>query len=167
MKNLVLNNYSWKYEAEDDFKKYVFDRFGSEKEIWEHFQNSYWPQNREETLNRFFSLKSGDNIITAHTFVDFQQLEIMVEILTDKRMSKGLNIHIWNPSLEENIQEFFDKHESSITPNTQEYNDSCQLREEFKQQMNEKVKQCFEIHNVYKFYLRDAKKLTISDFNFR
>lgn len=168
MKNLILENDN-EFDGIPDRLKYILeDQFLENREFWFSFRTAFWPKEREETMKRFASLESGDNIICQTVFDGWMQLELVVELLLKlKVMDKKINFYIVIPDLHENIQDYFDEYESELTPNTEEYNDSPKLRREFKKQMDQKMVDVLEYHSIYNLYRRDSKKMMVKDFNIK
>lgn len=94
MKTLILEN-DWERDIPSVVKKVLEYQFlDSEKELWERFQVAYWSENREETIKRFTSLNSGDNLICGTVFLDYQQVEIMIKILSLLK-EKGIKLNFY------------------------------------------------------------------------
>lgn len=149
VKNLVLNNYHL-MDMEKEFKDFLKKNFTENQEIWAHFQEAFWPENRKETINKFLSLKTDDNVLCRTVFDGYQQLELMVNLLSELKKQKiKLNVYISNPCLVKNFKDYLDKYESDITPNTQEYDDDPDLREKFKLDMNKKFLDVLSYHKIY------------------
>lgn len=152
MKNLVIEN-----DCKQDIPRQLIrllenePRFKDGQEFWTQFKESFWPKNREETMKRFMELTEDDNVLCQTVFVDWMQLELVAELLCKlKSIGKKINFHILvYPSLEEQVKEYLGEYESDIAPDTEEYNDSYALREQFKKEMNQKLLDAIEYHNVY------------------
>jgi hypothetical protein len=167
MKNLILEN-----DCEQDIPEELMELIENEsifsdgQEFWTQFKESFWPENREETMRRFMELNEDDNVLCQTVFVDWMQLELVVELLCKlKSIGKKINFHILvYPSLEEQIKEYLDEYESDITPDTDEYDDSPSLRTQFKKEMNQKLLEAIEYHNIYDlielYHYGNNKKLT-------
>lgn len=149
MKNLVLNNYH-EIDMEKSLRKFLTTNFTENQEIWCHFQTAFWPENRKETKKRFFALESNDNVICRTVFLTWQQLELMILLLSELKKKKiKLNVYISYPDLAENLSKYYNDYESSICPNTKKYDDDPELREQFKKNMNKVFFDMLEYHNVY------------------
>lgn len=166
MKNLVLNNFT-QHEMDEELKSILEKKFIENREIWYQFQTGFYPENREATIARFLQLEKGDNIVCQTTFLDYQQLELIAILLTDGKMPAGLNIYICRPDLKEDLQEYFDKLESDITPESDKYNDSPPLRRAFKETMNNIVKATLVKHNVFHLsrHRGITKQIHLQDFS--
>jgi hypothetical protein len=157
MKTLVLENF-----GEQEIEKEVINlikkdpRFNNH-EFWFHFHESYWPENREETLKRLNTLQSGDNILCATAFDGFLQLEIMINILHEFiKQKKSINFYIDNSSLEENFIEFLNERESTLSKDEI----APSLKKKEKEKMNKKFHECLEFHNIYRYnYLSEGPVL--------
>ena len=160
MKNLILEN-DCMQDIPKSLQRILETKFLENREYWTQFSSSYWPEKREVTCKRFEALEEGDNIICATVFDGWQQLEIMALILA--KCPKRINFYILIYDLQEQIEEYLEARESDITPNTDKYNDSWELRKQYKEQMNSLVKLILKIHNVYQLskYDDEIKKIII------
>ncbi len=149
MKNLVLNNYH-PQDQDKRFAKFLETHFTENQETWNHFEEAFWKENEKETMTRFLSLESGDTILCHTVFVDYQQLELMI-LLLHGFIEKGvtINFYISNFELKETLNDFFNKYESSICLDTQEYDDDYKLRRKFKNDIDSKMLSVLDFHNVY------------------
>ncbi len=154
MKNLVLNNYN-QFDQDERFAKFLETHFTENQEKWNHFQEAFWKENKEKTLERFSSLESGDNILCHTVFDGWQQLELMLFLLHGY-ISKNikLNIYISHRELIQTFNDFFNEYESSICPDTKEYDESPALRKKFKKDVNAKMLEVLEYHNVHELHER-------------
>lgn len=150
MKNLILEN-----DCEQDIPKELQEilkhKFKEGREIWSQFKSAYWPENRKTTLERLLRLTEEDNLVCQTVFVDWQQLEILAEVLYGF-MQKGKKINFYlmvTPGLNYHIKKYLNACESNITPNTKKYDDNPKLRKEFKSEMNTKVLEVLDYHNIY------------------
>lgn len=166
MKNLILENWC-KQDIPDKLLPILEKYFPDNQEYWFQFQSSYWPVNRQKTLDRFNALETDDNIICSTVFDGFLQLEIMAVILNQIPGDKVLNFYIQIYNLKNSIQEYLKQRESEYMPNTDEYNDSPQLRIEFKKDMNKQILKAIERHNIYhiSLYGKEITKINVEDFN--
>jgi hypothetical protein len=168
MKNLILENDNEFDGIPDKLSSILETQFLENREFWFSFRTAFYPKEREETMKRFASLESGDNIICQTVFDGWMQLELVVELLIKlKEMGKKINFYIVIPDLKENIQDYFDEYESELTPNTEEYNDSPSLRKEFKKQMDQKMVEVLDYHSIYNLYRRESKQMLSKDFNIK
>src|SRR5690242_14329118 len=112
MKTIVLEN-GQHQEIPEELIRYL-DR---NKIEWEHINmiGRFWPENRKETFNMFSNYPEGQEFICNTVFEDFQQLELMVELL-HKLRDKKFTVKIQHPCLPKNLMEFYEEAESSITP---------------------------------------------------
>ncbi len=149
MKNLVLNNHH-PQDQDKRFAKFLETHFTENQEIWDHFEDAFWAENEKETIKRFSSLKTGDNILCHTVFVDYQQLELMILLLYGF-VEKGIKINVYIScyQLVEELNDCFNEYESSICPDTKEYDDDYELRRKFKKDINEKMLKSLDFHNIY------------------
>ncbi len=149
MKNLILNNYH-PIDQNKRFLSFIENNFIENQEIWNHFQEAFWKENRKETIKRFFSLHSGDNILCHTVFVRFAQLELMINLLYEF-IEKDIKIsfYISSHALIETLNKFYNKYESEICPDIPKYNNNPDLREEFKNDINAKLLKVLDYHNIY------------------
>lgn len=172
MKNLILENHG-EIDLPEEIKDILEEgMFAEDREYWYWFFDAFYPENRENTMKRFMSLEEGGNIVCQTVFDGWMQLELVVELLVKlKELNKKVNFHIFVYSgLGSEIQEYLDEYESELVPNTEEYNDDWKLRREFKQGMNEKLREVLEYHNIYDlsnlYHYDETKLLTVDDFTF-
>jgi hypothetical protein len=168
MKTLVIEN--WQMQDIPDELQDILDKgkvYLGELDYWTSFYKAFWPENRKETYKRFLSLENGDNIIAQTVFEDFQQLELMSMLLNKLTEEKDirLNVYIVFLSLKDELNTFFEKAQSSITPQTPEYDDSYELRLEYKRSMNREVLNAIRNHNLYSYsrYRRDPELIIYTD----
>ena len=161
-KNLILENWC-EIDIPRELQRVLKDKFTENREIWTQFQTAFYPENREETKRRFAELETGDNIVCQTVFDGFMQLELMASLLMLSQIKPGLNIWIYHYSLQEEIERYFGKLESELTPNSDEFNDSPEKRKEFKKNMNFLVEQALKKHNVYQLskYEDEIVKITL------
>jgi hypothetical protein len=155
MKNLVLEN-DCEIDIPEELQEILKFKFKEGRELWTQFKCAYWPENRKETLKRLSELTPEDNLICQTVFVDWQQLEILTNVLYDfKKLKKKINFYIHvAPGLNYHIKEYLDDYKSDICPDTEEYNDSPKLRDKFKKSMNKKMLSVLDYHNVYDLHRR-------------
>lgn len=148
MKSLILMN-NHEIDTEKDFLDLIKEQFPGAI-YWPHFQEAFWPENKKETLGRFSKLKTGDNLACHHTFVDFQQLELMANLLHAAMWDETkLNVYIMHPALDKKIGEYLRKEESDIAPDMQVFHAYPNLRKSFKVAMNRIVREVMKYHNIY------------------
>lgn len=159
-KAIVLEN-GFKMDIPEGLTSYLHEE-GIEWK-WYDMRERFWPENREETIKYFSSLPIGQKLYCHTTFDGWQQLELMIQLLY-KLKEKKFELHIMNPSLCNNLRKFLEESESSICPNTKEYNDSPKKREKLK---NEVVLQFYTVMNTHKIfwlnYHRDIQLRTMED----
>jgi hypothetical protein len=148
MKNLVLNNYNI-MEMEEELVKLLETHFIENREVWVHFNEAFWKENREESSKRLLQLQTGDNIVCSTVFEGYGQLELLSLLLMSKEMPEGINIYIMHNHLKDELQEYFDQRYSDIQPNTKEYDNSYELQKQFKENMNTVVQGALLKHNLY------------------
>jgi hypothetical protein len=127
------------------------DRNGVEnRELWTHFKQSFWPENRKATLERFAAITPEDNVYCATVFDGWMQLELMIEMLHGFiAKGKKINFHVMvAPDLHHHIKEYLEEYESELTPDTDEYDNDYKLRREFKNEMNKKLFEVIKFHNI-------------------
>lgn len=150
MKTLVLENYC-EIDLSEKMRKFMEQPEFPNVELWTLFNQAFWPENEEATGKRLMALEDNDIILTEHQFVDFQQLELMTQfLLAFNCAGKKLKVYIYNYSLEEIFNDYLNKYESDICPDTKEFLDSPDLREAFKKQMNELFIRALHNNEVYK-----------------
>lgn len=146
--NLIIENDRCVPEELETILEY---QFKDDRQYWYWFRESFYPENRKSTKERFFSMKNNDNLICQTVFVDFIQLELMFNMLI-LMMNENIRINVYvfvPPTLQEQLFRYIKKYESEITPNTKEYDDSPKLRKEFKDSMNSSLRIALSYHNVY------------------
>jgi len=151
IENLILEN-DCEIDIPDTMQEILKHSFLENRHIWTQFKEMYWPKNRTESMEVFFNLPAGANIVTQTVFVDWQQLEIMVLVLEqmmDKNIPINLYVLIEGVGLIEKIKKYLSDYESDICPDTDEYNFSPKKREKFKQDMNKKLLKVIRFHKVY------------------
>lgn len=147
--NLILENHH-KQDIPEKMQKKLETRFIENRELWLHFHEAFWPENKGESLKRFLSLTTGSNIVAQTVFVDFGQLELMAEtLLLLKEKKIKINVYLSCGGLHRQIIKYLEKNESDITPNSEEYDNSYELREAFKKEMNKKVYIAISYHKIY------------------
>ena len=114
---------------------------------WYDMRQRFWPEKTKATFKFFSGLPTGTEFYIHTVFDGFAQLDLMVELL-HKLQNKRFSIHIMNPSLCENFVDFYEQYNSEITPDTDEYNDSADLREQFKADINTKFEQVLTYHKL-------------------
>jgi len=119
----------------------------------------FWKENRESTFKFFSELPEGQLLMCHTTFEDFQQLELIIQLL-HKLKHKHFKFMIMHGCLAEDLLKFYEETESSITPSEFEKQLEGELTDEevyaiydnihaFKTQMNEKFLEVLEVHEVY------------------
>lgn len=168
MKNLILENDNEQDGIPTRLSWVLENRFLEDREFWFSFNTAFWPENREESVNRFMSLEDDGNIICQTVFDRWMQLELVVELLLKlKSVGKKINFHIHVPDLKEDMQDYLNESESELTPDTDEYNDSHSLRIEFKRGMDKKLIEVMDYHNIYNLRKRDSELLHSKDFKLK
>lgn len=164
MKNLIIEDDHEINGLPIRLKHILESRFKDNREVWYDFGRSYYPDNREETLSRFFSLTTGDNIVCQTVFVDFQQLEIMIDILVDmkEKYDISVNFYIHCYDLKEEFKRYISMMEAEFTPNTDEYNDSPNLRRQYKLDLDMKFEYVIKNHNIYELHRREKNDVLIA-----
>ncbi len=122
----------------------------------------FWKENRADTIKFFSELPVGQKLICSTVFDGFAQLELFIELFYGLKHKK-FEFKIMNPSLCNNLMEFYDYYESSICPETDEYNDDPKLRTEFKLQINKKFEEVLEYHNIYQIYNQQEIDIYLKD----
>lgn len=160
MINLIIEN-SGPQDFPEELTTLLENNFKENREIWYFFGEAFWPKNRKETHQRFMALPEGSNIICDHTFDGYQQVELMIDLLSEfKRIGKKVNVYIYNPCLDVNFKEFIEGRFSSIEP--EEIENDYELRKEFKRDMNKKFFDILEYHEVYQME-RSRSRLLLGD----
>lgn len=120
-----------------------FERFYSGEE-YTHYNMSqrFYPNNRTETAQFFMNIKPVDILLTYHVFVDFQYLELMIELFS--KIETPLTLKIMNPSLGESLSKFMEEPYSSIDDGVPE-----NKRRDFKKTMNDKFVTVLSKHNIF------------------
>lgn len=152
MKNLVILNYN---EFDEQLLGVLKDQFTVNREVWNFFHEAFWPENREKSVERFYSLSNGDNIICQTVFDGFQQLELVAAVLIKlMTQEKKINFYVINPDLKTRILEYLYQNRSDIEDSDISYEES----KRFKNEMNNMVCIALNYHNVYNLK-RNKKKL--------
>ena len=155
-KAIVLEN-GFKIDIPEELIEYL-----KEEEVeWELYDTrfSFWKENREDTLKFFSQLPTGQTFYCHTVFDGFQQLELFIQLLY-KLKEKNFTFKIMHGNLAEDLQEFLEERESSITPNELEAElnnatsdaDFKTVNEKikaFKKQMNEMFLEVLSSHNIY------------------
>lgn len=156
-KTLVIENDFADYC--EPLKDFLAENFLEDREVWDNFRIAMWPENREASMGRLMSLKSGDNLVMHHVFHGFGQLEMMLSILEALKKKKvSLNIHMLSYGLDENLARYFYEYESQSCPNTPHYRNSVERREKFKSKMNKKLIDALAYHKVFNSSLWQVQK---------
>lgn len=116
---------------------------------WEWYDTrfSFWKENRESTMKFFSDLPKGKLLVCHTVFDGYQQLELFINLLFSLK-EKQFTFKIMHGCLCEDLETWYDKTESSITPDTKEYNDSYRKREKFKKEMNKKLLSVLSSHKI-------------------
>lgn len=116
---------------------------------WAHYDTrfAFWPENREATFKFFSELPTNQTLACHHVFDGFQQLELFINLL-HKLKDKCFTFQIMNASLCDNLLEFYEHHESSLTPEEFFDDDNLERVEKFKQEMNKKFIEVLSFHNL-------------------
>ena len=133
---------------------------------WEHIdmREKFWPENRESTAKLFFGLDPTDQIYCSTVFVDYQQLELMIQLL-DNVKDKSLNIKLMVVNLPEDFLDFLNGYESRIVPRTKKYDNDPDLRAKFKADMDKKFHRVLGRHNIYWVRSFMHEEILIKDIN--
>jgi len=154
-KALVLEN-GYVIDIPDTLVRYL-----SLKKIkwkWYDMRQKFWPENKEKTLRFFENLPDGQMIFCHTVFEDFQQLELMIELL-HKLRHKNFTFKIMHGCLCDDLIKFLNETESSITPKELESkleetltDEECDVIfkqiESFKTEMNKKFEEVLSHHNI-------------------
>lgn len=132
-----------------------------EKQEWEWYdmRQKFWPENREKTIGFFAGLPEGQHLACHTVFDGFQQLELMIQLL-HKLKDKKFVFYIMQGMLCNNLLEFLDKNESSITPKELDEllegnltDEECEAIYEqiyeFKRNINKQLEEVLSSHEVY------------------
>ncbi len=146
MEVIVLEN-GFVRDIPEDLIKYLEDNNIS----WVHYDTrfGFWPENRTNTIEYFKSLPKNQIFMCETVFDGFQQLELFIELLHSLK-DKEFTLKIMNPSLCDNLIEFYNEYDSSISP--KELDDFPKKRKEFKLEMNKKFLEVLQYHNIYWLY---------------
>jgi hypothetical protein len=155
-KALILEN-----GFEMDIPKELKDYLKNENIEWEWYDTrfSFWKENREDTMKFFSELPIGKRIYCHTCFDGFMQLELFIQLLY-KFKEKQFTFKIMHGCLTEDLLKYYDKKESSITPNeleeklnnantNKEFNDINSKIKAFKNKMNEMFLEVLSCHNIY------------------
>lgn len=149
MRTLIIEN-QHEIDIPEELQRLMGVAFKEGRELWCHFHEAFWPENRKETLGRLMQLKTNDVIVCQHVFDGYQQLELMSEVLNKlTELGEKIDVYIVHPTLDEELNDFLDKYESSITPDTEEYDDDPDLRQAFKKSQNDKVISAVKNHRIF------------------
>src|ERR1035438_4779803 len=164
MKAIVLEN-----GFERDVPEQLMEHLKENKISWELFdmREKFWPKNRKATFEFFSNLPKGQLIFCQTVFVEFQQLELMIELL-HKLKDKNFTIKMVHGCLAESLLRFYDQTESSITPselNKELEKDLTNKQakvifkkiDDFKKEINKKFLEVSDSHNIY--WIRWDEKL--------
>lgn len=156
-KALILEN-GFEQDIPDELIEYLDD--GKIQWYWYDMRQKFWPENRDTTAKFFATLPEGQ-LIACHTvFEDYQQLELMIELL-HKLMHKKFTVKIMHGCLAEELMDFFQKEDSSIPPRelekplfaedstSNEIEQAYKKLKRFKKEMNIKFLEVLEAHEIY------------------
>lgn len=118
---------------------------------WYDTRFSFWKENREATIKFFSELPKGQLIVCSTVFDGYQQLELFINLL-HSLPEKEFTFKIMHGCLAEDLLKWYDDYESSITPNTEEYNYDPTKRKKFKEEMNRKFREVLKTHKIYWIY---------------
>ena len=144
MKHIILEN-GFECDIPEELM-HIIDRAGWEWE-WYDMRERFWPENQKATIQFFQDLPVGQCLTCSTVFNGFQQLELMIELLYHLK-DKHFEFRIMHGCLADDLAEWYDYYESSICPNTEEYNNDPDLRKKFKQNMNTKFLTVLENHKI-------------------
>jgi hypothetical protein len=143
-KAIVLEN-GFKQDIPDELIEYLEDE--GIKWKWYDTRFSFWKENRAKTI-KFFSDLPVAQMLVCHTVFDgYQQLELFINLLHSLR-EKNFTFKIMHGCLAEDLYKWYDKYESSLTPDTPEYNDDPEKRAIFKREMNKKFREVLAAHKI-------------------
>jgi hypothetical protein len=156
-KAIVLEN-----GFEQDIPDSLIQYLDKNKIEWVLFdmRERFWKENKSETVKFFSNLPEGQVLLCHTVFDGFQQLELMIELLFALKHKK-FTFKIMHGCLSEDLIEFYENEESSITPKEIEAelekgdlsDAECDAIYEksyaFKKQMNEKFLEVLKCHNIY------------------
>lgn len=156
-KAIVIEN-GFEMDIPEELISYMKDRNISY--TWIDARELFFPENRENTKKYFSELPEGQTFYISTVFEDFQQLELFI-VLLYKLRHKKFCFKIMNWSLGEEFLNFYEKRESSITPNELEKEFEKDLSEEesknlmakiyrFKDDMNGMFLEILKAHDIYK-----------------
>ena len=150
MRNLILEN-DCEQDIPEELNWVLEKKFKEGREYWTQFKTAFYPENRQETIDKFLALKPEDNVICQTVFNGWLQLELVIDLLfLLKEKDVRINFYILTyPSLEEKLNEYLEAYESEIAPNTEKFNENPKLRRVFKEKMDGRLKESLEYHNVY------------------
>jgi hypothetical protein len=151
--NLVIDN-DGPQDFPETLTKILEHNFKEEREIWYWFNEAFWPENESVTIKKFMDLKEGSNIICEHTFVDYQQMELLINLLYKfKKVNKPISLYIYNPILPEILKDYIDKYECDFSPKDLG-DESDSSNKKFKEEMNSRLYDVIEYHSVYQMTRR-------------
>jgi len=146
---------------ERDIPEELIGYLDNRKISWQHYdmREKFWPTNRAETIDFFSSLPEGQLLVCHTVFEDFQQLELMIELLY-KLKHKKFTLKIMHGCLAEDLLKFYEEKESSITPreleeelegdlSDKQVNLAYQKIYKFKKEINTKFLEVLSSHNIY------------------
>lgn len=144
MNNVILLENGFPIDVPENMVKYLIDN----NIQWIHYdiREKFWPVNRAETLSFFTNLPQNQVIITDHGMLDFELLELMIQLLYTLK-EKNFTIKIMNGMLCGKLVKFIENDLSSITPKELEDDYNAELK--FKTEMNAKFKAVLNYHNLY------------------